>query len=89
MEARASSRRPPTRIRLNIPARLIMRGAQRCWWIPDRELPELSRAQKFSITAREGWLLDGLKALGWNGDVTHVVLLALHFDCPLRTALFC
>jgi len=68
------------RIRLNLTCPLIMRGGSAVLFdtgIGNR----LSAVERKIFDHGEGWLLDGLKALGMEpGDVTHVVLSHLHFD---------
>jgi glyoxylase-like metal-dependent hydrolase (beta-lactamase superfamily II) len=68
------------RIRLNLACPLIMRGGAAV-------LVDTGIGNRLSVVERkifdhgEGWLPDGLRALGMEpGDVTHVVLSHLHFD---------
>ena len=68
------------RIRLNLTCPLIMRGVIAV--LVDTGIGNrLSAVERKIFDHGEGWLLDGLKALGMEaGDVTHVVLSHLHFD---------
>ncbi|HTJ10132.1 MAG TPA: MBL fold metallo-hydrolase [Candidatus Binataceae bacterium] len=68
------------RIRLNLTCPLIMRGGIAV--LVDTGIGNrLSAVERKIFDHGEGWLLDGLKALGMEaGDVTHVVLSHLHFD---------
>jgi glyoxylase-like metal-dependent hydrolase (beta-lactamase superfamily II) len=68
------------RIRLNLTCPLIMRGAIAV--LVDTGIGNrLSAVERKIFDHGEGWLPDGLKALGMEpGDVTHVVLSHLHFD---------
>ena len=68
------------RIRLNLTCPLIMRGGTAV--VVDTGIGNrLSSVERKIFDHGEGWLLDGLKALGMEpGDVTHVVLSHLHFD---------
>jgi glyoxylase-like metal-dependent hydrolase (beta-lactamase superfamily II) len=68
------------RIRLNLTCPLIMRGAAAV--LVDTGIGNrLSSVERKIFDHGEGWLLDGLKALGMEpGDVTHVLLSHLHFD---------
>src|SRR6202158_1211974 len=68
------------RIRLNLVCPLIMRGGAAV--LVDTGIGNrLSSVERKIFDHGEGWLLDGLKALGMEpGDVTHVVLSHLHFD---------
>jgi glyoxylase-like metal-dependent hydrolase (beta-lactamase superfamily II) len=68
------------RIRLNLTCPLIMRGGAAV--LVDTGIGNrLSPVERKIFDHGEGWLLDGLKALGMEpGDVTHVVLSHLHFD---------
>ena len=68
------------RIRLNLTCPLIMRGATAV--LVDTGIGNrLSSVERKIFDHGEGWLQDGLKALGMEpGDVTHVVLSHLHFD---------
>jgi len=68
------------RIRLNLTCPLIMRGTAAV--LVDTGIGNrLSAVERRIFDHGEGWLPDGLKALGMEpGDVTHVVLSHLHFD---------
>ena len=68
------------RIRLNLVCPLIMRGGAAV--LVDTGIGNrLSSVERKIFDHGEGWLLDGLKALGMEpGDVTHVALSHLHFD---------
>jgi glyoxylase-like metal-dependent hydrolase (beta-lactamase superfamily II) len=68
------------RIRLNLTCPLIMRGDAAV--LVDTGIGNrLSSVERKIFDHGEGWLPDGLKALGMEpGDVTHVVLSHLHFD---------
>jgi glyoxylase-like metal-dependent hydrolase (beta-lactamase superfamily II) len=68
------------RIRLNLTCPLIMRGGAAV--VVDTGIGNrLSSVERRIFDHGEGWLQDGLKALGMEpGDVTHVVLSHLHFD---------
>ncbi len=68
------------RIRLNLTCPLIMRGAIAV--LVDTGIGNrLSAVERKIFDHGEGWLPEGLKALGMEaGDVTHVVLSHLHFD---------
>jgi glyoxylase-like metal-dependent hydrolase (beta-lactamase superfamily II) len=68
------------RIRLNLTCPLIMRGG--CAVLVDTGIGNrLNDDERKIFDHGEGWLPDGLRALGMNpGDVTHVVLSHLHFD---------
>ncbi len=68
------------RIRLNLTCPLIMRGGAAV--LVDTGIGNrLSSVERKIFDHGEGWLSDGLKALGMEpGDVTHVVLSHLHFD---------
>jgi glyoxylase-like metal-dependent hydrolase (beta-lactamase superfamily II) len=68
------------RIRLNLTCPLIMRGNAAV--VVDTGIGNrLSSVERKIFDHGEGWLPDGLKALGMEpGDVTHVVLSHLHFD---------
>ncbi|HVB80450.1 MAG TPA: MBL fold metallo-hydrolase [Candidatus Binataceae bacterium] len=68
------------RIRLNLTCPLIMRGTTAV--VVDTGIGNrLSSVERRIFDHGEGWLPDGLKALGMEpGDVTHVVLSHLHFD---------
>ncbi|MBF6569028.1 MAG: MBL fold metallo-hydrolase [Candidatus Binataceae bacterium] len=68
------------RIRLNLTCPLILRGREAI-------LVDTGIGNRLSATERkifdhgEGWLLDGLQALGMEpGDITAVILSHLHFD---------
>ncbi len=68
------------RIRLNLTCPLIMRGS-------DAILVDTGIGNRLSAVERkifdhgEGWLPEGLRALGMEpGDITHVALSHLHFD---------
>ncbi|HLH77968.1 MAG TPA: MBL fold metallo-hydrolase [Candidatus Binataceae bacterium] len=68
------------RVRLNLTCPLIMRGRDAILLdcgIGNR----LSEVERRIFDHGEGWLLEGLAALGLEaGDITHVVLSHLHFD---------
>jgi glyoxylase-like metal-dependent hydrolase (beta-lactamase superfamily II) len=68
------------RIRLNLTCPLIMRGGNAV--LVDTGIGNrLSSVERKIFDHGEGWLPDGLRALGMEpGDVTHVVLSHLHFD---------
>jgi len=68
------------RIRLNLTCPLIMRGGAAV--LVDTGIGNrLSTVERKIFDHGEGWLPDGLRALGMEaGDVTHVVLSHLHFD---------
>lgn len=68
------------RIRLNLTCPLIMRGNAAV--LVDTGIGNrLSAVERKIFDHGEGWLVDGLQALGMEpGDVTHVVLSHLHFD---------
>jgi glyoxylase-like metal-dependent hydrolase (beta-lactamase superfamily II) len=68
------------RIRLNLTCPLIMRGDDAI--LVDTGIGNrLSAVERKIFDHRDGWLIDGLKALGMEaGDITHVVLSHLHFD---------
>jgi glyoxylase-like metal-dependent hydrolase (beta-lactamase superfamily II) len=68
------------RIRLNLTCPLIMGGGAAV--LVDTGIGNrLSSVERRIFDHGEGWLSDGLKALGMEpGDVTHVVLSHLHFD---------
>jgi glyoxylase-like metal-dependent hydrolase (beta-lactamase superfamily II) len=68
------------RIRLNLTCPLIMRGGATV--LVDTGIGNrLSSVERRIFDHGEGWLPDGLNALGMEpGDVTHVVLSHLHFD---------
>jgi glyoxylase-like metal-dependent hydrolase (beta-lactamase superfamily II) len=68
------------RIRLNLTCPLIIRGGAAV--VCDTGIGNrLSAVERKIFDHGEGWLPDGLKALGMEpGDVTHVVLSHLHFD---------
>jgi glyoxylase-like metal-dependent hydrolase (beta-lactamase superfamily II) len=68
------------RIRLNLTCPLIMKGREAV--LVDTGIGNRLRDVERKIFGHEdGWLLDGLSALGMEpGDITHVVLSHLHFD---------
>src|SRR5262249_28328127 len=68
------------RIRLNLTCPLIMKGRDAI--LVDTGIGNRLRDVERRIFAHEeGWLMDGLAALGMEpGDITHVVLSHLHFD---------
>jgi len=68
------------RIRLNLTCPLIMRGSDAI--VVDTGIGNrLSAVERKIFDHGEGWLTDGLKALGMEpGDITHVILSHLHFD---------
>lgn len=68
------------RIRLNLVCPLVMRRGEAI--LIDTGLGNrLSAVERKIFSHGEGWLLDGLRALGMEpGDITHVVLTHLHFD---------
>lgn len=68
------------RIRLNLVCPLIMRGDMAV--MVDTGIGNrLGSVERKIFDHGEGWLTDGLRALGMEpGDVTHVVLSHLHFD---------
>lgn len=68
------------RIRLNLVCPLIMRGAMAV--VVDTGIGNrLSSVERKIFDHGEGWLPEGLRALGMEpGDITHVVLSHLHFD---------
>jgi glyoxylase-like metal-dependent hydrolase (beta-lactamase superfamily II) len=68
------------RIRLNLTCPLIIRG--RDVIVVDTGIGNrLSAVERRIFDHGEGWLIDGLRALGMEpGDVTHVILSHLHFD---------
>ena len=68
------------RIRLNLTWPLIIRGADAI--LVDTGIGNRLSAQERKIFDHgEGWLLDGLRAIGMEpGDITAVVLSHLHFD---------
>jgi len=68
------------RIRLNLTCPLIMRGGAAV--LVDTGIGNrLSDVERKTFDHGEGWLPEGLHALGMEpGDVTHVVLSHLHFD---------
>jgi len=68
------------RIRLNLTCPLIMRGREAV--LVDTGIGNRLRDVERKIFGhQDGWLPDGLKALGMEaGDITHVVLSHLHFD---------
>ena len=68
------------RIRLNLTCPLIMRGSDAI--VVDTGIGNrLSAVERRIFDHGDGWLIDGLKALGMEaGDITHVILSHLHFD---------
>jgi glyoxylase-like metal-dependent hydrolase (beta-lactamase superfamily II) len=68
------------RIRLNLTCPLIIKGREAV--LVDTGIGNRLRDVERKIFGHEdGWLLDGLSALGMEpGDITHVVLSHLHFD---------
>jgi glyoxylase-like metal-dependent hydrolase (beta-lactamase superfamily II) len=68
------------RIRLNLTCPLIMRGADAI--LVDTGIGNrLSPVERKIFDHGEGWLPEGLRALGMEpSDITHVVLSHLHFD---------
>ncbi len=68
------------RIRLNLTCPLIMRGSDAI--VVDTGIGNrLSAVERKIFDHGEGWLIDGLRALGMEpGDITHVILSHLHFD---------
>lgn len=68
------------RIRLNLTCPLIMRGRDAI--VVDTGIGNrLSAVERKIFDHGEGWLIDGLSALGMEpGDITHVILSHLHFD---------
>ncbi len=68
------------RIALNLTCPLVLRGDTAV--LVDTGIGNrLSAVERKIFDHGEGWLLDGLRALGMEpGDVTHVVLSHLHFD---------
>jgi len=68
------------RIRLNLTCPLIMKGRDAV--LVDTGIGNRLKDVERKIFGHEdGWLLDGLSALGMEpGDITHVVLSHLHFD---------
>jgi glyoxylase-like metal-dependent hydrolase (beta-lactamase superfamily II) len=68
------------RIRLNLTCPLIIRGRDAI--VLDTGIGNrLSAVERKIFDHGEGWLIDGLRALGMEpGDVTHVILSHLHFD---------
>jgi glyoxylase-like metal-dependent hydrolase (beta-lactamase superfamily II) len=68
------------RIRLNLTCPLIMKGNQAI--LVDTGIGNrLSAVERKIFDHQEGWLPDGLAALGMEpGDVSHVILSHLHFD---------
>ena len=68
------------RIRLNLTCPLIIRGREAI--LVDTGIGNrLSAVERKIFAHREGWLIDGLRAIGMEpGDVTHVMLSHLHFD---------
>ncbi len=68
------------RIRLNLTCPLIMKGSEAV--LVDTGIGNrLKDAERKIFGHEDGWMLDGLNALGMEpGDITHVVLSHLHFD---------
>ncbi len=68
------------RIRLNLTCPLIVRGAEAI--LVDTGIGNrLSAVERKIFDHGDGWLLEGLQALGMEpGDITHVALSHLHFD---------
>ena len=68
------------RIRLNLTCPLVLKENQAV--LIDTGIGNrLSDAEREVFQHRDGWLLDGLAALGMEpGDITHVMLSHLHFD---------
>lgn len=68
------------RIRLNLTCPLIMRGRDAI--LVDTGIGNrLSAVERKIFAHRDGWLIDGLRAMGMEpGDITHVILSHLHFD---------
>jgi glyoxylase-like metal-dependent hydrolase (beta-lactamase superfamily II) len=68
------------RIRLNLTCPLITRGGDAI--VIDTGIGNrLSAVERKIFAHREGWLVDGLRAVGMEpGDITHVMLSHLHFD---------
>lgn len=68
------------RIRLNLTCPLIIKGREAV--LVDTGIGNrLKDVERKIFEHLDGWLLDGLRALGMEpGDVTHVVLSHLHFD---------
>jgi glyoxylase-like metal-dependent hydrolase (beta-lactamase superfamily II) len=68
------------RIRLNLTCPLIIRGDAAI--LVDTGIGNrLDSVERKIFDHREGWLADGIAALGMEaGDVTHVILSHLHFD---------
>lgn len=68
------------RIRLNLTCPLIVRGSDAI--LIDTGIGNrLSAVERKIFAHREGWLIDGLRAIGMEpGDITHVMLSHLHFD---------
>jgi glyoxylase-like metal-dependent hydrolase (beta-lactamase superfamily II) len=68
------------RIRLNLTCPLIVRGSTAI--LLDTGIGNrLSSAERKIFSHDDGWLIDGLRALGMEaGDITHVLLSHLHFD---------
>jgi glyoxylase-like metal-dependent hydrolase (beta-lactamase superfamily II) len=71
---------PQNRIRLNLTCPLILKGNQAL--LVDTGIGNrLNDVERKIFGHQDGWLLDGLGALGMEpGDITHVVLSHLHFD---------
>ncbi len=68
------------RIRLNLTCPLIMRGSDAI--VVDTGIGNrLSAVERKIFDHRDGWLIEGLKALRMEpGDITHIILSHLHFD---------
>jgi glyoxylase-like metal-dependent hydrolase (beta-lactamase superfamily II) len=68
------------RIRLNLTCPLIMKGRDAV--LVDTGIGNRLRdVERTIFSHQDGWLPDGLRALGMEpGDITHVVLSHLHFD---------
>jgi glyoxylase-like metal-dependent hydrolase (beta-lactamase superfamily II) len=68
------------RIRLNLTCPLIIRGREAV--LVDTGIGNrLKDVERNIFCHQDGWLPDGLRALGMEpGDITHVVLSHLHFD---------
>ena len=76
------------RIRLNLTCPLIIKGNQAI--LVDTGIGNrLSAVERKIFDHQEGWLPEGLAALGMEpGDVTHVLLSHLHFDHCGQNAVF-
>lgn len=68
------------RIRLNLTCPLIMKGSDAV--VVDTGIGNrLGAVERKIFDHGDGWLMEGLKALGMEpGDITHVLLSHLHFD---------